>query len=211
MELAVIDYGNGNLGSLLAALRRLRQEPVVISGAAGIQKVDAVIFPGVGSLEDVVSRLRQNGVLPWLNDLHAAGTPILGICLGMQLFFEQGEEGGEGLGWLAGTVPEIHAPVLPHIGWNSVDTTSEPFLWQQIKNPPTFYFVHTYRIRPADPAIIRGRTEYYESFPAAIEAPPLYGVQFHPELSGPSGAQFLQNFLEMVEKPHGNLASRRLA
>ncbi|WP_430626220.1 imidazole glycerol phosphate synthase subunit HisH [Sulfobacillus thermotolerans] len=170
MELAVIDYGNGNLGSLLAALHRLGQNPHVIH-----QTTDQ-------------------------------STPILGICLGMQLFFEQGDEGGEGLGWLKGNVPSLQAPVLPHIGWNDVAVTDHPFLWHNIVRP-IFYFVHTYRIQPHEAAIVRGITDYYESFPVAIESGSLYGVQFHPELSGPNGTRLLQNFLEVVET-YGNMASR---
>jgi glutamine amidotransferase len=213
VELAVIDYGNGNLGSLLAALRRLGQTPRVIARAEDIHiPTDAVIFPGVGSLAEVVPRLRRHGLLPWLNALHDKGTPMLGICLGMQLFFEQGDEGaGQGLGWLAGSVPVIEAPILPHIGWNTVEKTAESFLWGRIPSPPTFYFVHSYRITPSDASIVRGATEYYETFPSVIEAPPLYGVQFHPELSGHSGALLLENFLEMAETTHGTMAGSRLA
>ncbi|AUW93281.1 imidazole glycerol phosphate synthase subunit HisH [Sulfobacillus thermotolerans] len=206
MELAVIDYGNGNLGSLLAALHRLGQNPHVIHQTTDIVPVEGVIFPGVGSLEEVVNRLRHNGLLPWLTDLRAQSTPILGICLGMQLFFEQGDEGGEGLGWLKGNVPSLQAPVLPHIGWNDVTVTDHPFLWHNIVRP-IFYFVHTYRIQPHEAAIVRGITDYYESFPVAIESGSLYGVQFHPELSGPNGTRLLQNFLEVVET-YGNMASR---
>ncbi|OLZ10549.1 imidazole glycerol phosphate synthase subunit HisH [Sulfobacillus thermosulfidooxidans] len=211
MEIAVIDYGNGNLGSLLAALRRLGQQPRVIRDAHDIRPVDTVIFPGVGSLASVIDRLKDHGLFNWLNELYDAQTPILGICLGLQLFFDHGAEGGEGLHWIKGSVPEIQAPILPHIGWNTVDVSPHPFLWKGLAAPYTFYFVHTYRILPEDTSIVRGVTQYYEPFPVAIESPPLYGVQFHPELSGHKGAQVLRNFLEMVENPHGNLASRRLA
>ncbi len=213
VELAVIDYGNGNLGSLLAALRRLGRTPRVIGDAADIpDSCGAVIFPGVGSLSEAVPRLSSHGLVPWLNALHAQGTPMLGICLGLQLFFEQGAEGGgHGLGWIRGTVPEIRAPILPHIGWNTVEKSPEDFLWQGIPTPLTFYFVHSYRIIPEDAHLIRGWAEYYESFPAALAAPPLYGVQFHPELSGASGARLLENFLERAERFHGTVAGSGLA
>ncbi len=201
MEIAVIDYGNGNLGSLLAALRRLNQDPHVVRTAQDIRDVDTLIFPGVGSLTKVIDRLKAHGLLSWLNEMHAAQRPILGICLGLQLFFDQGAEGGEGLHWLQGSVPEIHAPILPHIGWNTVESTSHPYLWKDITRPYTFYFVHSYRITPENRSIIRGFTQYHETFPVAIEAPPLYGVQFHPELSGDSGARFLKNYLALVANP----------
>lgn len=205
VEIAVLDYGNGNLGSLLAALRRLGQDPHVIRTSRDICHVDALIFPGVGSMKAVIDRLQAHGLLGWLNEMHAARTPILGICLGLQLFFDESAEGGEGLHWLSGSVPKIDAPILPHIGWNEVQTTPHSFLWRNLAKPYTFYFVHTYRIQPADPEIIRGFTDYYEHLPAAVSAPALYGVQFHPELSGKNGSRLLSNFLEMVEN-NGNLA-----
>ncbi len=208
MEIAVIDYGNGNLGSLLAALRRLGQEPDVVRTSKDIRHADALIFPGVGSMNAVVNRLKEHDLLGWLNEMHQARTPILGICLGLQLFFDESEEGGEGLHWLSGTASKIHAPILPHIGWNTVDTTPHPFLWRNLAPPYTFYFVHTYRILPDDPKIVRGFADYYERFPAAVLAPPLYGIQFHPELSGPNGTRLLSNFLEMVGNHDGNLAGR---
>ena len=207
MEIAVIDYGNGNLGSLLAALRRLGQRPHVVRTAKDIRHTDTLIFPGVGSMNSVLPRLKDHGLFGWLNEMRSAGVPILGICLGMQLFFDESAEGGEGLHWLPGNVTQIDAPILPHIGWNTVDATPDSFLWRNLTEPYTFYFVHTYRVQPADPGIVRGLTQYYETFPAALYAPPLSGVQFHPELSGTSGAQLLNNFLEIVEDPHGNLAS----
>ena len=197
MKVAIIDYGHGNFGSLRTALNRLAIQPAVWHHGDDVEAVDWVIFPGVGSLKDVMAQLTSQNVLDRLESLKGHGTRFLGICLGLQLFFDEGEEGGPGLGWIPGRVPQLDAPVLPHIGWNTV-TPSLPHdrLWRDLPPEPAFYFVHSYYVAPENPAIVRGTTEYHQVFPSVIVAPPLIGVQFHPELSGRAGHQLLKNILE---------------
>lgn len=198
MQVSIVDYGNGNFGSLIAALRRLSIDPAVWRTGSDVTATDLLIFPGVGALPEVKATLVNRNLLEPIEELHARGTPTLGICLGMQLFFETGAEGGEGFGWLKGTVPALDAPVLPHIGWNTVQPAVPAALWHGLAPDPSFYFVHTYCVEAADPAIVAGRTTYFQSFPSVIVAPPLYGLQFHPELSGQTGSRLLANLLGMI-------------
>lgn len=197
MRVAIVDYGNGNFGSLIAALNRLDISPAVWTGAHDVKPVDAIFFPGVGALGEVRHRLKETGLLAQLDTLRTEGTPILGICLGLQLFFGAGDEGGQGLEWLSGTVPSLKAPILPHIGWNTVDSSQkESVLMRGLGPQPAFYFVHEYYVKTTEESVVKGYTEYGTRFPSIIEAPPLYGVQFHPELSGKAGQTLLENFLE---------------
>lgn len=196
MDIGIVNYGNGNFGSLVAALARLGITPRIWSRGQDVSPVDLVIFPGVGALPDVMKTLTEEHLLPPLTALKEQGVPFLGICLGMQLFFGEGAEGGRGLDWLPGTIPEIQAPILPHIGWNTLSWVQSPPPWLEGLGPdPAFYFVHSYRIAPDNPEMVVASTTYAELFPSMIVAPPLYGVQFHPELSGRNGHTLFKNFL----------------
>lgn len=205
MRVSIVDYGNGNFGSLIAALRRFDITPVIWRERKDIHDTDLVILPGVGALREVTASLHAKEIYPHLEMLRQQKTPFLGICLGMQLFFNQGDEGGHGLGWLSGSIPTIKAPVLPHIGWNTVAITKPHALWEGIENHSSFYFVHSFRINPRNSDPVLGETEYFETFPSIIAKPPLYGMQFHPELSGQNGHRILKNFLERIVAG-GNLA-----
>jgi imidazole glycerol phosphate synthase glutamine amidotransferase subunit len=154
--------------------------------------VDWVILPGVGALNNLYGQLQQRGFLEVLPDLKKGGTRFLGICLGLQAFFGDGEEGGHGLGWLEGTVPRLDAPILPHIGFNAIKVTETSPGWLREFDRIPFYFVHSYRVHPTDSSYVAATTRYHEEFPSVIAAPALYGVQFHPELSGPVGDRFFQ-------------------
>ncbi|MDA8193439.1 MAG: imidazole glycerol phosphate synthase subunit HisH [Thermaerobacter sp.] len=201
MKVAIVNYGNGNFGSLLAALARLDLKPSIWQRGSDVHPVDLVIFPGVGALPDVMLALSQRDLLVPLTALYHADTPFLGICLGMQLFFAEGDEGGRGLGWLKGKVPALAAPILPHIGWNTVSPDpTHGWLYAGLAANPAFYFVHTYCVEPLDDSLTAGTTVYHATFPSAVVAPPLYGVQFHPELSGRSGHRLLQNLLARIQQ-----------
>ncbi|MCL6562036.1 MAG: imidazole glycerol phosphate synthase subunit HisH [Firmicutes bacterium] len=200
MRALVVDYGMGNLGSLLALLERLHHQGVVWSHGTPPPGYDLVILPGVGSMQAAFDQLHERELLEPLLDLHRREVPILGICLGLQLFFESSEEGnGRGLGFLPGRVVALKANRVPHMGWNTVRFRAHP-LFKGLTPSSAFYFVHSYRVAPEQGEIVYGETEYeQEWFPSVVVAPPLVGVQFHPELSGPVGRQWLDNyFREMV-------------
>jgi glutamine amidotransferase len=195
-KVAVIDYGNGNLGSLLSALKRLPVWAQVWQNPIDVGPVDAIIFPGVGALGSVIHHLEISGLRAILERHVERAHPVMGICLGMQLFFEDGAEGGPGLGWIAGSIPALKGRVLPHIGWNTV---SHSQVGNNGTKDPAYYFVHSYRVLPTNPEVIVGVTEYDgEVFPSIVRAPALYGVQFHPELSGATGHLLLSQWLREV-------------
>ena len=201
MRTAIVDYGMGNLGSLEAMAHRLDLESLIWRHGSLPKGADFVIFPGVGSLVNAMAELSQRALLGPLDAAYRQGVPILGICLGMQLLFESGEEGGTGLGWFSGTVPRLTASRTPHMGWNTVRPVRPTSLLAggPDASDPAYYFVHTYAVRPADPALVLGATEYEgESFTSVVASGTVVGVQFHPELSGSAGRRFLQAYIEEV-------------
>ncbi|MBX5466449.1 MAG: imidazole glycerol phosphate synthase subunit HisH [Firmicutes bacterium] len=199
MRAVVVDYGMGNLGSLLALLDRLGHEATVWRAGPPPARLDLLILPGVGSMAVAYQQLVARELLDPLGALYRQGVPTLGICLGLQLFFEASEEGnGRGLGWIPGRVVALKARRTPHMGWNTVRTRPHP-LFAGLRPDAAFYFVHSYRVDPRDAQVVLGDTEYEgEWFPSVVSAPPLVGVQFHPELSGPVGRRWLENFWREV-------------
>ncbi len=195
MRVAILRLDIGNYGSLIAAMTRLGIDPELWSSARDVSPVDWVILPGVGALANLYGRLEQQGFLDALPQLKTQGTRFFGICLGLQAFFGDGAEGGHGMGWLAGTVPQLNAPILPHIGFNSIHTSATAPGWLAAFDGAPVYFVHSYRVQPADARHIAATTVYHQEFPSVVIAPPFYGVQFHPELSGNVGDLFLQRLL----------------
>jgi len=201
--LAIIDYGAGNLRSVLHALRHLRapnmqlvQAPRQLTGASKI------ILPGVGAFGASMAQLRAQGLVEPLQAAIAAGTPYLGICVGMQILYELGEEMGEhrGLGILGGRVQRfLPAPGLkvPHMGWNELQLQQETPLLAGLQPRQHVYFVHSYYCAPSDASTIRATVDYGIAFAAAVQHDALYGVQFHPEKSQAAGLQILSNFLKL--------------
>jgi glutamine amidotransferase len=196
MRCAVISLGQGNLGSLIASLQRLGHEVEVWHTRDDVHAVDWVIFPGVGALRGAIQALQQKQLLEPLERQYRGGQAMLGICLGMQLWFGKGDEGGRGLGWMAGTVPQLDTPILPHIGWNQLQPTRSAPQWIQGFDRRNFYFVHSYYVRPDDAEVVRAISHYGHSFPSMVMQGSLIGVQFHPELSGDVGEQFLEELLQ---------------
>ncbi|CAB1128233.1 Imidazole glycerol phosphate synthase subunit HisH [Candidatus Hydrogenisulfobacillus filiaventi] len=203
-RVAVIDYGIGNIGSIVAAWRRQPVDLLVWAPGDGARALDRVrrdpprllVLPGVGSMAHAAEALEAEGYWEVVLEARARAVPLFGVCLGMQLLFESGEEGGHGFGFLAGDVPELQAPRLPHMGWNQVRFRPDSPLGAGLGEAPWFYFVHSYRVRPRDPAVIAGETIYGEVFPSALALPPLlFAAQFHPELSGVNGHRLLANVL----------------
>jgi len=200
LKVAVVDYGAGNLRSVAKALARSGAEPCVTSDPEAVRRADAVVLPGVGAFADAVRRLDQAGLDDALRDSIAAGRPYLGLCLGLQLLFEESDEHGRtpGLCLLPGRVarfPERDAAGgklrVPHIGWNEVRFAGSHPVLEQLPAADHFYFVHAYRALAADPADVVGRAEYGGEFASAVARENLFAVQFHPEKSQAAGRRLL--------------------
>ena len=200
-SVVIIDYGMGNVGSVKNALTFLGQEAIISSQPKDLEEAHRLILPGVGAFADGMKNLAESGFLPSLeSEVLTKKKPILGLCLGMQLFAEEGEEGGlnKGLGWIKGrvrkfSVDEIKLKV-PHVGWNDIYPREDSLLFCGVKRP-IFYFVHSYHLVPEDRGIVAAESEYGERFVAAIEKDNIFGLQFHPEKSQQEGLRVLENFL----------------
>lgn len=205
-RVAVVDYGMGNLRSVVKALVAVGAEPSLVDTPAGLRGADAVVLPGVGSLPEAARRLAETGLDAALRQVVADGRPFLGICLGMQLLFDRGEEGGgaAGLGLLAGEVTRLSGgqedgrPLkVPHIGWNAVAWDEPAPLMEGLEPPTYFYFVHSYAASWPPAASWSARARYGSVFTAAVGGNGVWGVQFHPEKSGRAGLTLLRNFARM--------------
>lgn len=201
---AIVDYGVGNLFSLRSSFGAIGEEAVVTSDPAEIEKADRIILPGVGAFADAMEKLRSSGLDEVLRRATEKGTPILGICLGMQLLFEKSYEYGEhkGLGLIQGEVRPI--PVsdglkLPHMGWNALSFGEKKHpLFRYLQEGDYVYFVHSYAAVGCDPSVI-ARTEYGGAVTAAVAKRNVLGCQFHPEKSGALGLRILKAFCEIKE------------
>ena len=207
MTIAIVDYGMGNLGSLTRALENCHADVVVSDDPAVIDQVAGVILPGVGAFADGMANLNARGWLAALRALVAAGTPLLGICLGMQLLADYGEEGGgcNGLGLIGGAVrrlqPRDERERIPHVGWNNVHWRNASPLFADLANDSDFYFVHSYHFIPRSPDVVIATSDYCGGFAAALQQGVTFGVQFHPEKSSHGGMRLLRNFVALCE-PH---------
>jgi glutamine amidotransferase len=188
----------GNLRSVQKALERVGVTATVTSDTGEASEADGLILPGVGAFPKAMERVRELRLDELIADRLGAGTPVLGICLGLQLLFERSSEhgGGMGLGILPGSVEWLDALglKLPHIGWEPVEWRAESDLTAGIQSGTPFYFVHTYAVHPADDGDVAGAANHGTQFVCAVARPPLYGVQFHPEKSSASGLRLLANF-----------------
>jgi glutamine amidotransferase len=198
-RLLILDYGAGNLYSISTAIRR-RGVKVQVSGRVPeALEYDGLILPGVGNFTPASQVVVEN--LPGIQAHLEAGRPLLGICLGLQLFFEASEEGpGRGLALFPGRVVRLPRGVkTPHMGWNNLHITKETPLLEGIPEGAWVYFVHTYYPRPRDLRIAAATTRYGVEFPAVVAEGHIYGTQFHPEKSGPTGGRILDNFLAQLK------------
>lgn len=204
--LAVIDYGAGNLRSVLHALTHLHvKDVVVVQTPEQLTGADKIILPGVGAYGAGMQVLRERGLDEAIRQAVAVGTPYLGICLGMQFLFEESDEMGThvGLGLLKGRVTRFeNRPDLkvPHMGWNQLQPTRPTALFADLSPQPYAYFVHSYYCVPTDPAITTATVTYGDPFCVAVQQGHIYGVQFHPEKSQHTGLQILTNYLALPAK-----------
>jgi imidazole glycerol-phosphate synthase subunit HisH len=199
MRIAVVDYGMGNLRSVAKALEHVapQAEVRVTADPDTILSSDRVVVPGQGALPDCMRQLGASGAREAVVEA-TRGKPFLGICIGLQMLFEQGEEGNAaGLGLLPGRVPRfaLQGLKIPHIGWNEVNQERAHPLWAGIADRSRFYFVHSYYPEPGDRALTAATTVYGQPFTCAVARDNIFAVQFHPEKSQSAGLQLLSNFV----------------
>jgi imidazole glycerol-phosphate synthase subunit HisH len=199
MTVALVDYGMGNRRSVEKALEHVGARVARTADRATIGGADAIVVPGVGAFPEAMRRLGALGLDGLIRERAAAGVPVLGICLGMQLLFDRSDEheGAAGLGLLPGSVTRLDAPGLkiPNIGWNMVSFSRPSTLTEGLGDAAAFYHVHTFACRPRDAADVVGRGEYGERFVSIVERGNVMGVQFHPEKSSLDGLALLRNFV----------------
>ena len=198
---AVIDYGAGNLRSVMSALRSVGADASVVESRPDIARARAMILPGVGAAADTMENLRARGLADAVVEWVEADRPFMGICMGLQVLFTESEEGGgqDCLGVLPGRVTRLPQGLkVPHMGWNQVHYTFDSPLFQGIPDGSNFYFVHSFVAQPDDPSVILAETEYGVRFCSAVQKGNLVATQFHPEKSGALGLQVYRNFLESV-------------
>lgn len=199
-RVVVLDYGSGNLRSAQRALARVGAEVTVTDDPVAAREADGLVVPGVGAFAACMAGLHAVGGVELIRERVAAGRPLLGICVGLQVLFAEGDEHGvrtPGVGVLPGTVTRLVAPVLPHMGWNTVDAPVDSTLFGGLAGE-RFYFVHSYAAYDAP-----GRVAYAvhgQRFVAAVETGQLMGTQFHPEKSGDAGAGLLRNWVDTLRR-----------
>ena len=205
VNVAVIDYGIGNLHSACKGLEKAGATPKITSDSSEILSADAVVLPGVGAFDPAMQHLRKLNLEPIIKDAIATGKPFLGICVGMQMLFDASEEGTEkGLGIVSGTVRRFRSEpdiTIPQMGWNQLELTQNQLsLWQDLPTDPYLYFVHSFYADPTDKSVNAAMvTHGTQSVTAAIARDNLMAVQFHPEKSSDNGLQILSNFVTLVE------------
>lgn len=200
--IAIIDYDAGNIRSVEKALIALGEQPVVTRDKETILAADKLILPGVGAFGDAMERLHQYGLVDVIREAVKKGTPLLGICLGLQLLFERSDEsdGVEGLGILKGEIlkiPDCPGLKIPHMGWNSLEINPGTRLFAGVPGGSYVYFVHSYYLKAEDPEIVAATTEYSTHIHAAVEQGNVFACQFHPEKSSEVGLQILKNFISL--------------
>jgi imidazole glycerol-phosphate synthase subunit HisH len=199
--LAIIDYGVGNLRSVEKAFEAVGAPAVVTGDAGAIREADRLVLPGVGAFGECARRLRESGLDQLVLEAAQADKPILGLCVGLQLMFDEGHEFGvhKGLGIMRGRVVRFpqSGPRVPQIGWNQIEATTPHRLLNGLADGTYFYFVHSYHVEADDPSDVLGSTEYGILYPSVCARGSVCGVQFHPEKSQDAGLRLLANFAAM--------------
>ena len=208
MKLTIVDYNSGNISSVINSFREVAQNKVNIEVTSDLKKIkssDKVVLPGQGSFKSCVDALNSiNGLVDSLNEFTINNKkPLLGICVGLQMFADIGYEETEtkGLGWISGKVAKIDNQngkyKLPHIGWNQINITKESKLFRNIQNNSHVYFVHSYEFIPVDKNVISATTDYSTKVVCSVEKENLFGTQFHPEKSDKIGLKIIDNFINL--------------
>ncbi|HET7568275.1 MAG TPA: imidazole glycerol phosphate synthase subunit HisH [Gaiellaceae bacterium] len=201
-RVSIVDYGMGNLRSVANAFAAVGGEPEIVTRAEQLAEAERIVLPGVGAFADGMRNLREGGWDEALEEeVRRKGKPFLGLCVGMQLLASVGLEHGEteGLGWVPGVCERLangNGLRVPHIGWNDVEFTKPEGLYAGLEGSDSFYFVHSYVLRPEDGSVVSGVCDYGGPFAASIEAGNVRAAQFHPEKSHRAGLRMLANFLE---------------
>ena len=200
--IAIVDYGMGNLRSVQKALEHVGAQAVVTDHRETIESASAVVLPGVGAFGKAMANLERAGLTDVIRQVIAQGRPFLGICLGLQLLFEDSDEMGRhnGLGVFGGQVKRFEVGLkVPQIGWNQVHIQRASPLLEGVADGSYAYFVHSYYVAPADPEIILTTTDYEIDYASIIGQDNVFGIQFHPEKSQAVGLRILRNFIALVE------------
>ncbi len=208
MNVTIVDYNSGNISSVINSFREVAQNKVNIEVTSDLNKLkssDKVVLPGQGSFKSCVDALNNiNGLVDTLNEFAINNKkPLLGICVGLQMFADIGYEETEtkGLGWIPGKVSKIDNKdgkyKLPHIGWNQINIIKESKIFKNIENLSHMYFVHSYEFVPEDKSVISATTDYSSNIVCSVEKENIFGTQFHPEKSDKIGLQIIQNFISL--------------
>ena len=208
MNVTIVDYNSGNISSVINSFKEAAKDKVSIEVTSDLSKIkcsDKVVLPGQGSFKSCIESLNNiNGLVDTLNEFAITNKkPLLGICVGLQMFADIGYEETEtkGLGWISGKVTKIDNQngkfKLPHIGWNELNIIKESKIFKDIKNNSHMYFVHSYEIIPEDRSVVSATTEYSSEIVCSIEKENIFGTQFHPEKSDKIGLKIIDNFINL--------------
>ena len=208
MNVTIVDYNSGNISSVINSFKEVAKNKVNIEVTSDLNKIkssDKVVLPGQGSFKSCVDALNSiNGLVDCLNEFVISNKkPLLGICVGLQMFADVGYEEAEtkGLSWIPGKVSKIDNQngkfKLPHIGWNEIEIQKESKIFKDIKNKSHMYFVHSYEFIPEDKSVISATTDYSSKIVCSIERDNLFGTQFHPEKSDKTGLKIIENFIKL--------------
>ena len=208
MNVTIVDYNSGNISSVINSFKEVAKNKVNIEVTSDLNKIklsDKIVLPGQGSFKSCVNALNSvNGLVEVLNEFAINDKkPLLGICVGLQMFADIGYEETEtkGLGWISGKVSKINNQdgkyKLPHIGWNEINVVKKSKIFKGIKDKSHMYFVHSYELIPEDKNVITATTDYSSNIVCSVEKENIFGTQFHPEKSDKTGLQIIQNFINL--------------